>query len=66
MMFCASTFILQNKCQDDISDHIHIIFIKSGNYPCTAACGLYQTENCGNPNNTQEVESEDVDDNAHN
>ena len=29
---------------------------------CTAACGPCQTENCDNPNNTQEVDSEVEDD----
>ena len=29
---------------------------------CTAACGPCQTENCDNPNNTQEVDSEEEDD----
>ena len=27
--------------------------------PCTAACGTCQTENCDNPNNTEEVETVD-------
>ena len=31
--------------------------------PCTAACGPCQTENCDNPNNTQEVDTEEEDDN---
>jgi len=30
--------------------------------PCTAACGPCQTENCDNPNNTQEVDTEEEDD----
>ena len=30
--------------------------------PCTAVCGPYQTENCDNPNNTQEVDTEEEDD----
>ena len=34
--------------------------------PCTAACGHCQTENCDNPNNTREVETEDVDDDTQN
>ena len=30
--------------------------------PCTAVCGPCQTENCDNPNNTQEVDTEEEDD----
>jgi len=29
--------------------------------PCTAACGPCQTENCDNPNNSQEVDEEEDD-----
>ena len=30
--------------------------------PCTAACGPCQTENCDNPNNTQDIDNEEDDD----